>query len=136
MAESIDALQIEINAQATKANQAIDRLVGKIDKLTTSMSHLDGSRLAVLANGVIAFLVSELKLQEKKKTSVTSKKYFHKYDGEKTTLVNALSRIGVDNTLAYRKKIAKANGISGYTGTSTQNVKIYNLLVAGMLLRP
>ena len=52
MAESIDALQIEINAQATKANQAIDRLVGKIDKLTTSMSHLDGSRLAVLANGV------------------------------------------------------------------------------------
>ena len=52
MAESIDALQIEISAQATKANQAIDRLVGKIDKLTTSMSHLDGSKLSSLANGV------------------------------------------------------------------------------------
>lgn len=52
MAESIDELQIEINAKASKANDAIDRLVGKIDRLTTSMSHLDGSRLAVLANGV------------------------------------------------------------------------------------
>lgn len=52
MAESIDSLQIEINAQAVKANQSIDLLVNKIDKLTTSMNHLDGSRLAILANGV------------------------------------------------------------------------------------
>ena len=109
---------------------------GFMDSPTDVPIILSESHAEKTANGVIAFLVSELKLQEKKKTSVTNKKYFPKYDGEKTKLVNALSRIGVDNTLAYRKKIAKANGISGYTGTSTQNVKIYNLLVAGMLLRP
>lgn len=52
MPTNIDELQIEINAKATKANEAIDRLVGKIDKLTASMSRLDGSKLASLAGGV------------------------------------------------------------------------------------
>ena len=51
MPASIDELQIEINAKATKANDAIDRLVGKIDKLSTSMSKIDGKGLASLADG-------------------------------------------------------------------------------------
>lgn len=52
MADTIDSLQIEINAQASKANDAIDRLVGKIDRLTTSLTKVDGSKLTSLANGV------------------------------------------------------------------------------------
>lgn len=52
MAETIDSLQIEINAKATKANDAIDRLVGKLDRLTTSLSRVNGTNLNGLANGV------------------------------------------------------------------------------------
>lgn len=52
MAESIDQLQIDINAQANRANKVIDALCSKIDRLTVSMNHLDGSKLGVLANGV------------------------------------------------------------------------------------
>lgn len=52
MATDIDSLQIQINAQATKANDAIDRLVSKLDRLTTSLSSIDGSKLNGLANGV------------------------------------------------------------------------------------
>lgn len=52
MATDIDSLQIQINAQATKANDAIDRLVVKLDRLTTSLSKVDGSKLTGLANGV------------------------------------------------------------------------------------
>lgn len=52
MAESIDQLQIDINAQANRANKVIDTLCNKIDRLTVSMNHLDGSKLGVLANGV------------------------------------------------------------------------------------
>ena len=52
MAETIDSLQIEINAKATKANDAIDRLVGKLDRLTTSLSKINGTNLNGLANGV------------------------------------------------------------------------------------
>ena len=52
MAESIDQLQIDINAQSNRANKVIDTLCSKIDRLTVSMNHLDGSKLGVLANGV------------------------------------------------------------------------------------
>lgn len=52
MATDIDTLQIEINAQAAKANDAIDKLVGKIGRLSTALSGLDSSNLGTLANGV------------------------------------------------------------------------------------
>ena len=52
MADTIDELQIEINAKATKANDAIDRLVGKLDRLTTSLGRVNGTNLNGLANGV------------------------------------------------------------------------------------
>ena len=55
MAESIDQLQIDINAQANRANKVIDTLCSKIDRLTVSMNHLDGSKLGALANGVQRF---------------------------------------------------------------------------------
>lgn len=52
MADVVDELQIKINAEATKANDAIDRLVGKLDRLTTSLSRVNGTNLNGLANGV------------------------------------------------------------------------------------
>ena len=52
MADTIDSLQIEINAKAQNANDAIDRLVGKLDRLTTSLGRVNGTNLNGLANGV------------------------------------------------------------------------------------
>ena len=43
MADVVDELQIEINAKATKANDVIDRLVGKLDRLTTSLGRVNGT---------------------------------------------------------------------------------------------
>lgn len=52
MATEIDSLQIEMNAKATKANDAIDRLVKKLDILSTSLGKINGSSLNGLSNGV------------------------------------------------------------------------------------
>lgn len=52
MATEIDSLQIEINSKATKANEAIDKLVGKLDRLTASLSKLNTGNLTSLASGV------------------------------------------------------------------------------------
>lgn len=49
---NIDELQIEINAKAVKANDAIDKLVSKLDVLSTSLGRIDGSKITGLANGV------------------------------------------------------------------------------------
>lgn len=51
MAE-IDSLEIKIQAQATKANNAIDKLITKLDKLSTSLNSINTSNLNGLANSL------------------------------------------------------------------------------------
>ena len=48
----VDELEIELTANAKKANSTIDNLVSKLDVLSGSLSKIDGSRLSGLANGV------------------------------------------------------------------------------------
>ena len=59
--------------------------------------------------------------------------YYPAYTGSKTTLAKALNSLEIDYSYSYRKQIAKANGITGYMGTASQNTQMYNLLVAGIL---
>ena len=55
MPTEIDSLQIKINAEASKANTAIDNLITKIDTLTTSLTGLNGDSLTSLARGTRDF---------------------------------------------------------------------------------
>ena len=49
----IDDLQIRIQGDSVRAGDAIDRLVGKLDRLTTSLGTLNSnSSLTSLSNGV------------------------------------------------------------------------------------
>lgn len=41
--------------------------------------------------------------------------------------------IGVDSFFSNRKKIASKNGISNYSGSASQNLKLLNLLKQGKL---
>lgn len=52
MPTSIDELSISIEAKAQDANTAIDRLVGKLDRLSASLGRLNTSNLNTLAMGV------------------------------------------------------------------------------------
>ena len=57
--------------------------------------------------------------------------YYAKFSS--TSIVDGLKSIGVDSSMANRKKIAAANGISGYTGTAAQNNKLCALAKQGKL---
>lgn len=59
--------------------------------------------------------------------------YYPAYTGKNTTLTSALTSLGINSSFSNRKKIAAANNITGYVGTSAQNTRIYNLLKAGLL---
>ena len=52
MATTVDELQIEINAKAVKANDAIDRLVGKLDKLSDSIRKFETKNFNNLTSGL------------------------------------------------------------------------------------
>lgn len=60
MAETIDSLQIEINAKAQTANDAIDALVDKLDMLSNSLGKLNNVRLDNFFNSLKGFQGSKL----------------------------------------------------------------------------
>lgn len=52
MGAEIDRLEIEVEAQATKANNALDKLVGKLERLAGSLGNIDGNALTGLSKGI------------------------------------------------------------------------------------
>lgn len=67
---------------------------------------------------------------DKKKNTA---KYYKKYTGKSDSLIEALKAVGASSSMSSRKKIAKANGISNYTGSASQNKKLLSLLKKGKL---
>ena len=66
-----------------------------------------------------------------KPSTSTSTSYYKKFDS--TSIVDGLKSIGVDSSFSNREKIAKANGISNYSGTASQNTKLLDLARQGKL---
>lgn len=58
--------------------------------------------------------------------------FYPTYTDESMTLSIALQTLGINYGYAFRKKAA-SNNIVNYRGTATQNIQMYNLLVAGLL---
>lgn len=69
-------------------------------------------------------------------TPVSSSDFFPKYTGTSGSIVTALKSLGIDSSYSYRVNIASANNISGYSGTSQQNITMLNLLKQGKLKKP
>ena len=67
-------------------------------------------------------------------------KYYSKYTGGSTKLDEVLEAIKVPAKYrgkpANRKPIAVANGISNYTGSGPQNLKLVKLAKQGALVKP
>ncbi len=61
--------------------------------------------------------------------------YYPAYEGYSISLAVALSSVGADSSYNNRKKIAIANGIIGYKGTSAQNIKLLEMLKKGKLIK-
>ncbi len=113
---------------------------GFMDSVTDTPIILTAAHARKTAQGILDFLVAELHLAAASgegsyiKPSAGST-YYPAYTGRKTTLAAALASLGIDSSYAFRKKIAAANGIKLYAGTAAQNTRMYNLLVAGVLIK-
>ena len=122
MPTSIDELQIEINAKAVKANQAIDSLVIKLDRLTSSLNKIDGSKFIGLANGVQR-LGSAMQTMNNIKTA------------DFTRLSTNLQKLGTINTSALN---ATASSLSHLTrsfnqlGTVSANAQQVGILASNL----
>lgn len=113
---------------------------GFMDSKTDTPTILTATHAEKTAQGVVEFLAAELSLEKKQTTASSTQAaqgvgsaYYPAYTGKNTTLSEALASLGITYTYSFRKKIAKANGISGYVGSAAQNTQMYNLLKAGLL---
>lgn len=60
--------------------------------------------------------------------------YYPKYTGNETvSIVKALQQLKIDSSYSFRAKIAAKNGITDYSGTAAQNLKLLGLLKEGKL---
>lgn len=66
-------------------------------------------------------------------TTTTKTGYYPKYTGNSASIATALDSMNLDGSLSHRKKIAKANSITGYVGSAEQNTKMLSLLKKGKL---
>lgn len=76
-------------------------------------------------------LLNAMRGNSKPTTPKPTTSYYKAVD--KNGLVPSLKAIGVDSSFTHRKAIAKANGITNYTGTYSQNDKLATLLANGKL---
>lgn len=118
---------------STATTTTITHPVSKGDTLSKigSKYGVDWKQIAVANNIDDPFIIKPgqvLKIPGAKATS-----YYPAYKGKSTILITALTDLGINSTYAFRKKIAAANGITGYIGSAAQNTRIYNLLKAGLL---
>ncbi|MCD7845531.1 MAG: hypothetical protein LUG57_06715, partial [Oscillospiraceae bacterium] len=68
-------------------------------------------------------------------SSSSTTTYYAKYTGSSSSFVDALKSLGIDSSYSNRKSIAALNGISSYTGTSSQNTTLLKLLKQGKLVK-
>ena len=107
-------VQIEINASATKANDAIDKLVKKLDLLSDSLGKINSSGLSGLASGV-----------DRLGTAMQSMKNIR--SNEFTRLSNNIEKLSkvdvssLNNTASTISNLTNAfNGIGAITNNSQQ----------------
>lgn len=66
----------------------------------------------------------------------TTNIYYSQYKGDSKSIVGALSSVGEkDTSFKHRTKIANANNIKVYLGTSSQNLTLVSLLKQGLLIK-
>jgi len=114
------------NAPTTRTMRNAFKSTGMFDVYTPAVRKLRGDILVAAGSHTVMILDDE----------VESVVYFKKYNGESNSIVDALKRIGEKTSFAYREQIAKANNISGYSGSAKQNLDMLSLLKQGKLIKP
>lgn len=71
MGAEIDRLEVQVEAQATKANNQLDKMVGKLDRIATSLMNINSGGLVGLANGISKFAHASSQLSNVKTADFT-----------------------------------------------------------------
>ena len=105
-------------------------------KAYTSGMTLENGDILVTKTKGHTVIVTNGKSRKKAEIKATGGRYYPRYTGDSNSLVDALKAVGEKETnIAKRERIAKANGITIYSGTATQNLVLLKKLKNGVLIK-
>lgn len=120
MGAEIDRLEVQVEAQATKANNQLDKLVGKLDSLSNSLSHINSSGLSGLSSGMSKFAQASAQLSNVKTADFT----------RLIKNISSLSSVNTQQIFSAASSIVTLsnaiNKLGGASGNSSQVVDIAN----------
>lgn len=120
MGAEIDRLEVQVEAQATKANNQLDKLVGKLDSLSNSLSHINSSGLSGLSSGISKFAQASSQLSNVKTADFT----------RLIKNISSLSSVNTQQIFSAASSIVTLsnaiNKLGGASGNSSQVVDIAN----------
>lgn len=141
-------LHYHLDKISVKAGQTVKKgtklgTTGKTGKATGIHLHLGIRDLAKLSIDSINKMTwtnlracSYVDPEKVRYTAPVTVVYLPKYIGNYVSIVDALKSMKIDSSFTYRKKIATANGVKNYLGTSKQNTQLLNLLKKGKCVKP
>lgn len=122
MGAEIDRLEVQVEAQATKANNQLDKLVGKLDSLSNSLSHINSSGLSGLSSGISKFAQASSQLSNVKTADFT----------RLIKNISSLSSVNTQQIFSAASSIVTLsnaiNKLGGASGNSSQVVDIANVI--------
>lgn len=134
-----DFINKGFESQADLIDKVGSDIIGDISSVNNTLGTMK-SDVTTIKNDVKTITTNTTATAKKNTTNKTATKdtKYYTYKTKKglntsSSIVDALKAIGVDSSLSNRKKIAKANGISNYTGTYKQNVSLLGKLKSGKL---
>ena len=145
MGAEIDRLEVQVEAQATKANNQLDKLVTKLDRVSGALSGLNSGGLAGLSNGVAKFAQASAQLSNVKtadftrltknieKLSALNTQQIYGAASSMKTLSTAINSLG-DVSANSQQVVEIANSISKLGGVNIQRA-ITNLPALAMAMK-
>lgn len=145
MGAEIDRLEVQVEAQATKANNQIDKLVAKLNVLSSSLSNVNSGGLTGLSSGVSKFAQASTQLSNVKTADFTRlAKNIEKIGSmdsvslvnsatslsKFTTALSSLNSVAVSDNVQQIGTLAKGIAQLGYTSATKAIENIPKLATA------
>lgn len=129
---AISSVQSSIN----NVQSSINNVQSSVDNVSSTVNKINTTTTAT--NNTVSAIKNTVTTNKSASTSTNvgstknnSKTIKTSYTGN--SIVDGLKAAGVNSSYAYRSQLAKANGITNYTGSASQNTALLNKLKKGTL---
>lgn len=125
-----------VQSAISSVQSSINNVQSSVDKVNSTVNTINKTTSAT--NNTVSAIKNTVTSNKTASTSTSvgttkSNTSYLKTSYTGNSIVDGLKKAGVDSSYAYRSQLAKANGITNYTGSASQNTALLDKLKNGTL---